>query len=185
MSALYDIPLNRIDGTPTTLDDFRGRVLLIVNVASQCGLTPQYSALQALHSDYEGQGLSVLGFPANNYGGQEPGTSEEIQEFCSTNYRVEFPLFEKLSTRGEDQHVLYQQLTTAIPTATPNPDGALSATLEQHGLDPETDTEVLWNFEKFLVNRQGEVVGRFAPDLTPDSDIVLDAVKTELANSPS
>ncbi len=181
MSVLYDLPLNRIDGAPATLEEYRGDVLLIVNVASKCGLTPQYAGLQQLHSDRQAEGLAVLGFPANNYGGQEPGSSEEIQEFCSANYDVEFPLFEKLSTRGEDQHPLYLELTTAIPEATPNPEGKLRATLEEHGLGPETNSEVMWNFEKFLVDRGGNVVGRFAPDLTPDSPIVMEAIESELA----
>jgi glutathione peroxidase len=181
MTDLYDIPLNRIDGSPATLGDYRGDVLLIVNVASKCGLTPQYTALQQLYSDHKGEGLTVLGFPANNYAGQEPGTHEEIQEFCSTNYNVEFPLFEKLSTRGDDQHPLYAALTTAVPNATQNPEGQLRATLEKHGLGPKTDNEVMWNFEKFLVDREGNVVARFAPDFTPDSPAVMEAITAELA----
>ena len=181
MSALYDIPLNRIDGTPASLEEYRGDVLLIVNVASKCGLTPQYTALQQLYTDYRDRGFTVLGFPANNYAGQEPGTSEEIQEFCSSNYNVDFPMFEKLSTRGEDQHPLYGALTSAIPRATQNPEGQLRATLEKHGIGPKTDEEVMWNFEKFVVDRNGEVRHRFAPDFTPDSPVVVEAIEAELA----
>jgi glutathione peroxidase len=180
MSGLYDIPLTRIDGSQTTLGDYRGDVLLIVNVASKCGLTPQYAGLQKLYSDYRDQGLMVLGFPANNYAGQEPGTHEEIEAFCSTNYGVEFPLFAKLSTRGEDQHPLYADLTAAIPTATRNPDGKFRAALDKYNLGPKTETEVMWNFEKFLVDREGNVVGRFAPDMTPDNPTVVEAIEAEL-----
>ena len=123
MADLSTIPLKRIDGTPATLGDYQGQVVLVVNVASKCGLTPQYTGLQSLYSELRDRGFTILGFPANNYGGQEPGTHEEIQEFCETNYQVEFPLFEKLSTRGDDQHPLYRELTTAIPHAVPNPEG--------------------------------------------------------------
>ena len=181
MTALTNIPLTRMDGSITTLDDYRGNVLLVVNVASKCGLTPQYAALQSLYAGHRAEGLVVLGFPANNYAGQEPGTSEEILEFCSTNYQIDFPMFAKISTRGEDQHPLYQALTAAIPTATPNPEGQLRATLEKHGIGPQTDSEVMWNFEKFLIGRDGNVVGRFAPDLTPESAPVQEAIQAELA----
>ncbi|MFN0146527.1 MAG: glutathione peroxidase [Dehalococcoidia bacterium] len=181
MTELTAIPLTRIDGSTTTLADYRGKVLLVVNTASKCGLTPQYEGLQSLYAAHRDEGLVVLGFPANNYAGQEPGTNEEIQEFCSTNYNVEFPLFARLSTRGEDQHPLYRELTSAIPKATPNPEGKLRATLEKHGIGPKTETEVMWNFEKFLIDRSGNVVGRFEPDLTPDSTAVQEAVQAELA----
>jgi glutathione peroxidase len=181
MTELSDIPLDRIDGSTTNLNEYRGKVLLVVNVASKCGLTPQYAGLQSLYTARREEGLVVLGFPANNYAGQEPGSSEEILEFCSTNYQVDFPLFAKVSTRGEDQQPLYRALTTAIPTATPNPEGLLRATLEKHGLGPTSDDEVMWNFEKFLIDRDGNVVGRFAPDLAPDSAPVREAIETELA----
>lgn len=180
MNSLYDIPLRRIDGTPASLADYKGKVLLVVNVASKCGLTPQYEGLQRIYREYREHGFEVLGFPANNYAGQEPGTHEEIQEFCSTTYNVEFPLFEKLSTRGEDQHPLYRELTKAQPRATPNPEGRLRAALDSRGLGPSSDDEVMWNFEKFLVDREGNVVGRFAPDLTPESPQVLGAIREQL-----
>ena len=181
MTDVTSIPVNRMDGSTATLADYRGKVLLVVNTASKCGLTPQYEGLQNLYAARRDEGLVVLGFPANNYAGQEPGTEDEIMEFCSTNYHVEFPMFAKLSTRGEDQHPLYQALTTAIPTATPNPEGQLRATLEKHGLGPKTDTEVMWNFEKFLIDREGKVVGRFAPDVAPDNPLVQEAVAAQLA----
>lgn len=181
MSNLYDIPLKRIDGTPARLGDYQGDVLLIVNVASKCGLTPQYEALEKLHETYSGRGLRVLGFPANNYAGQEPGSNEDIQEFCTANFGVKFDMFDKLSTRGDDQHPLYATLVEAIPHATPNPEGQLRTNLEKFGLAPKTDTEVMWNFEKFLVDRRGNVVGRFAPDFTPDSPAVVGAIEAELA----
>ena len=181
MTDVTSIPVNRMDGSTATLADYRGKVLLVVNTASKCGLTPQYEGLQNLYAARRDEGLVVLGFPANNYAGQEPGTEDEIMEFCSTNYHVEFPMFAKLSTRGEDQHPLYQALTTAIPKATPNPEGQLRATLEKHGIGPKTDTEVMWNFEKFLIDREGNVVGRFAPDLAPDNPLVQEAVAAQLA----
>src|SRR4029078_2385917 len=137
---------------PATLADYRGQVLLVVNVASKCGLTPQYTGLQALYVKRRDKGFTILGFPANNYGGQEPGTHEEIQDFCETNYQVEFPLFEKLSTRGDDQHPLYRELTAAIPRATANPEGQLRATLDKYNLGPKTDKEGRWHFEKILLD---------------------------------
>src|SRR5579884_3234013 len=118
--ALYNIPVKRINGTETTLKDYQGKVLLLVNVASKCGLTPQYEGLEALYKQYQAQGLEILGFPANNFLGQEPGTNEEIQEFCSLNFNVSFPLFSKISVVGEDQHPLYQYLTTTKPEANDN-----------------------------------------------------------------
>jgi glutathione peroxidase len=181
MSTLTDVPLTTLDGKEASLADYRGQVLLVVNVASKCGLTPQYAGLQSLYSELRDAGFTILGFPANNYGGQEPGTHEEIQEFCETNYQVDFPLFEKLSTRGDDQHPLYRELTAAIPRATPNPEGQLRATLDKYGLGPKTDEEVMWNFEKFLLDREGNVVGRFAPDLAPDNPVVRGAIESQLA----
>jgi glutathione peroxidase len=178
---LYDIPLKRLDGAPSSLSEFRGSVLLVVNVASKCGLTPQYEALEKLYRDRRDEGLVVLGFPANNFGAQEPGTSEEIQEFCTSNYGVDFPMFEKLSVKGEDQHPLYKELIDAVPQATPKPEGQLRGRLEKFGMGPTSPTDVLWNFEKFLIARDGSVAGRFAPDITPDDPIVLDAISAELA----
>lgn len=178
MSTLYDIPVRRIDGTPTTLASFRGEVLLIVNVASKCGLTPQYEGLEKLYQQKKAQGLQVLGFPANNFAGQEPGTDAEISGFCSLNYDVHFPLFSKLSVKGEDRHPLYAELTAAQPQAIG--EGPLRQRLAGMGLAEGRPGEVLWNFEKFLVSREGQVVARFAPDLTAEDPALLAAIDAQL-----
>lgn len=178
MSTLQDIPLTRIDGTSSTLADYRGKVLLVVNVASKCGLTPQYAELEKLYQDKRDQGLEVLGFPANNFKGQEPGTDAEIQSFCSTEYNVRFPLYSKISVAGEDQHPLYQQLTRAQPRA--SGDGPFRERLQGFGITPNNPPDVLWNFEKFLIGRNGTVVARFAPDVTADDPRLLAAIDAEL-----
>jgi len=147
--SLYEIEVRAIDGKPQRLADFRGRVLLVVNVASQCGFTPQYAGLEALYQKYRDRGFSVLGFPCDQFGHQEPGNEAEIQEFCSTNYSVTFPLFAKIEVNGSAEHPLYHFLKGERP-------GLLG-------------TEAIkWNFTKFLVDRQGQVVKRFAPTTTPD-----------------
>lgn len=179
MSNLYDIPVKRIDGTDATLAAYRGKVLLVVNVASKCGLTPQYEGLEQLYQDKRAQGLEVLGFPANNFKEQEPGTDAEIQQFCSLSYDVHFPLFSKISVKGADQHPLYSTLTRAQPAAAN--DEAFRERLKGYGIDTGAPGEVLWNFEKFLVSRQGEVVGRFAPDMTANDPRLVQAIETELA----
>ena len=178
MTALYDIPLNKIDGTSGSLADYRGKVLLVVNVASKCGLTPQYEGLEALYQAKREQGLEVLGFPANNFKGQEPGTEEEIRDFCSTTYDVHFPLFSKISVLGDDKHPLYSQLTTQQPQAIG--DGPFREHLKGFGINPEDPAEVLWNFEKFLISRNGEVVARFAPDTAADDPRLVAAIEQEL-----
>lgn len=179
MSSLYDIPVKRIEGTDATLAAYRGKVLLVVNVASKCGLTPQYEGLEKLYQDKRAQGLEVLGFPANNFKEQEPGTDTEISQFCSLNYDVHFPLFSKISVKGTDQHPLYAALTRAQPTATG--DGPFRERLKGYGIDTGAPGDVLWNFEKFLVNRQGRVVARFAPDMTANDPRLLQALDAELA----
>jgi glutathione peroxidase len=179
MSDLTEIEFDTMTGDTKTLDDFAGDVLLVVNVASKCGLTPQYAALQQLHAELEGQRFSVLGFPANNFGGQEPGTDEEIAEFCSTNYAVTFPVFSKISVVGDDQHPLYEALTAAAPTA----DGKAEMRERLRGYDmtPTEDPDVVWNFEKFVIGRDGSVVARFAPAVTPDDPQLRAVIDTELA----
>jgi glutathione peroxidase len=179
--TIYDIPLRRIDGTAASLADHRGKVLLVVNVASQCGLTPQYAELEEIYEAYRERGFAVLGFPANEFAGQEPGTNAEIDQFCKTKYGVKFPMFEKIVVKGETQHALYRELIGQCPTAQQNPKGKLRATLDQHGLGPKNDNDIMWNFEKFLVNRHGEVVGRFAPDITPKDSALTAAIETELS----
>lgn len=178
---LQSIPLTRIDGSQDTLATHEGKVLLIVNVASKCGLTPQYAGLEKLFEERRAQGFEVLGFPANNFLGQEPGTDAEIAEFCSLTYDVKFPLYSKVSVAGADRHPLYAALTQAQPHAIG--EGAMRRRLEGHGIPANPAPDVLWNFEKFLVSRKGEVVARFAPDVTPDDPRLAQAVEAELAKS--
>jgi glutathione peroxidase len=159
--SLYDIPINRLDGTPSSLADFEGKAVLAVNVASKCGLTPQYETLEKLQQDYGDKGFSVVGFPSNQFLGQEPGSAEEIQEFCSTTYGVSFPLMEKIEVNGENRHPIYAELTEVADT------------------DGETG-DVQWNFEKFLISPSGEVVGRFRPTVLPDAPEVIEAIEANL-----
>jgi glutathione peroxidase len=180
-AALYDIPVKSIDGKDTSLGQYKGSVLLVVNVASACGLTPQYSALEQVYEKYQDQGFKVLGFPANDFGAQEPGTNEEIKSFCETKFDVKFPMFAKISVKGEAQHPLYHQLIAEKPAADGDKDSGLRTTLAKHGLGPTNDTDVMWNFEKFLVGRDGKVVGRFAPDITPDDPKITAAIEGALA----
>lgn len=156
--SLYEIEVNKADGQPTTLENYKGKVLLIVNVASQCGFTKQYSGLEALYKKYKPSGLEILAFPSNDFGAQEPGTMEEIQEFCQVNFGVSFPLFEKLGTVGPKQHPLYAWLTNQTSSA----------------------SEVQWNFEKFLVSREGQVISRFASKVTPEDDELVTAIQDAL-----
>ncbi|MNR78887.1 Hydroperoxy fatty acid reductase gpx1 [compost metagenome] len=180
-ASLYEIPLHRIDGSPATLGDFRGKVLLLVNVASQCGLTPQYDALEKLYETYRDRGLAVLGFPANEFGAQEPGSNAEIQEFCRTNFGVQFPMFEKIVVKGEGIHPLYRELTQAVSKANDLGDDTFAKKLAGYGITHEQPSDVMWNFEKFLVDRQGKVVGRFAPSVTPDNPELVRAIESALA----
>jgi glutathione peroxidase len=154
-----DFTVKNIDGKNVSLKKYKGNVVLIVNTASKCGLTPQYKGLEALYQKYKGQGLKIIAFPANNFLGQEPGTNAEIKQFCSLNYKVSFDLFSKISVKGEDQHPLYHYLTT----------------LPQYGGDID------WNFAKFLVNRKGEVVGRFKAPTDPLAPDVTAAIEAALA----
>ena len=179
MTALQEIRVNSIHDEPASLADYAGSVLLVVNVASKCGLTPQYEGLEALYRRYSKDGLVVLGFPANNFAGQEPGSNDEIAAFCSTNYAVTFPLFAKISVAGEDQHPLYAELTSQAPTAAGKE--AFRDNLRGHGMTPTEDPDVLWNFEKFVVSRGGQVVGRFAPSVLPDDPALVQAIERELS----
>jgi len=182
MSAnLYDIPLRRLEGQPASLDAYRGKVMLIVNVASQCGLTPQYTGLEKLFEQYEDRGLVVLGFPCNDFGAQEPGSEAEIAEFCQRNYGVRFPMFEKVEVNREGRHPLYRELIAEQPQAQQAAGSQFGEKLAQHGLSPKNPTDVMWNFEKFLVGRDGKVIGRFAPDMKPDDPALVAAIEAALA----
>lgn len=179
MTGIYDIPLKRIDGTSATLHAFKGKVLLAVNVASKCGLTPQYESLEALYREKSGDGFEILGFPANNFLEQEPGTDADIANFCSTSYDVTFPMFSKISVVGPDKHPLYDIFTTAQPEAVSA--GPMRERLKKFGIPVSPEGEVLWNFEKFLISKSGEVVERFAPDVTADDPRLVASIKRELA----
>jgi glutathione peroxidase len=178
--SLYDLPLKTLSGEDASLADHKGKALLLVNVASKCGLTPQYEGLEALHERYADRGFSVLGFPCNQFFGQEPGTNEEIAEFCTGTFGVQFPMFEKIVVTGEDKHPLYRELITAAPPCEGDKEQH-RAKLVGYGLPATSDPEVLWNFEKFLVSRDGAVVGRFAPSLPPDDERLITAVEREVA----
>ncbi len=158
--SVYDFTLNRIDGTPQSLGDYRGKVVLLVNVASKCGYTPQYEGLESLYDRYRGRGLVVLGFPSNDFGAQEPGENAAIAEFCRATWSVRFPMFEKIHVKGDAQHPLYAWLTA--------PSAALGGEIE-------------WNFQKFLVDRDGNVVERFAPSIDPEDPGVVATIEGLLA----
>ena len=181
MSALvYDIPVQKITGEDTSLAEFKGKVLLVVNVASKCGLTPQYEGLEKIYEQYRGQGLVVAGFPANDFKSQEPGTNEEIQSFCTTNFGVKFPMFSKITVVGAEKHPLYAALIAAQPKAVSVSEVPFREKLNGYGIQTNQDPELLWNFEKFLVSREGTVVKRFAPGTEPDAPELISAIKKEL-----
>lgn len=161
MSDLYDVPIHTLQGAPSSLAPFKGKALLLVNVASRCGLTPQYAGLQKLQDTYGSKGFSVLGFPCNQFLEQEPGTADEIAEFCSVNYGVTFPLFEKIEVNGPGRHPLYDRLT-----AKEDAEGAAG--------------DIQWNFEKFLVSPEGEIVARFRPGVEPEDPGLVGAVEGAL-----
>ncbi len=177
---LATIPLKTIKGGDSSLGHYAGKVLLVVNVASKCGLTPQYEGLEALYGKYRDQGFAVLGFPANDFAGQEPGTDEEISSFCTTNFGVDFPMFSKIAVTGENKHPLYAALTQAQPDKQGEAD-SFREKLRGFGMTPTEDPEVLWNFEKFLIARDGSVAARFAPGTTPDDAALTSAIEAELA----
>src|SRR6266851_1423925 len=160
-SGVYSFTLNSIDGKPAPLAAYKGKVVLLVNVASQCGYTPQYSALESVYEKYRDHGLVIVGIPANNFGGQEPGTNEEIKTFCSRKYNVKFPMMAKVSVKGDDKTPLYAFLT-------------------DKGSNPQIGGEIQWNFTKFLFGRDGRPVARFEPDVTPDSKEAIAAIEKAL-----
>jgi glutathione peroxidase len=181
MSKLQQIPLETIDNKPASLKDYDGKVLLVVNTASKCGLTPQYEGLEALYTRFREQGLVILGFPSNDFAGQEPGSNAEIADFCSTNFAVDFPLFSKVKVVGPQKHPLYAALTAQQPTALGSE--SFREKLKGYNMTPNPEPEVLWNFEKFLVGRNGEPVGRFSPDMAPDDATLVSAIERELAGA--
>ena len=158
--SLYDFTVKDIDGNEVSLDQYKGKAILIVNVASKCGYTPQYEGLQNLYDKYKNEGLVILGFPANNFNGQEPGSNQEIKQFCTLEYGVEFPMFSKLSVKGEDQDELFRFLTT------------------QSNQDFEGD--IKWNFEKFLFSKEGSLIRRFRSNVEPESSEIVMAIENEL-----
>ena len=161
MNSVYDFTLKDIDRKEVSLSQYRGKVVLIVNVASKCGFTPQYTGLQSLYSKYKDRGFVILGFPANNFMAQEPGTEEEIKTFCSTKYNVTFPMFSKISVKGDDMHPLYKFLTSKET-------------------NPEFGGDIKWNFSKFLVDKSGKIIARFEPAIKPESDPVIQAIEKAL-----
>ena len=182
MTAIQDIPLKTIDGADARLADYAGKVLLVVNVASKCGLTPQYDALEKLYAEKRAQGLVVLGFPANDFGAQEPGTDEEIQAFCSTSYGVDFPMFSKIAVTGPQTHPLYKALIAAHPETAAKPGENFRERLAGYGMTPNPEPGILWNFEKFVIGKDGEVVARFAPNIEPTDPMVQEAIDKALAS---
>ena len=179
-TSIYDIPVRRITGADSSLREFAGQVVLVVNVASKCGLTPQYAGLEKLYEQYRDRGLVIAAFPANDFAGQEPGTDQQIQSFCETSFDVKFPLFAKIAVVGAQKHPLYRALTEARPAAQSTADIPFREKLKGYGMTPNPEPEVLWNFEKFLVSRKGEVVNRFSPDTAPDDLTFVSAVVSEL-----
>jgi len=161
MSSLFDIPLKTLDGKDANLGDLQGKAVLVVNVASKCGLTPQYEGLEKLHEQYADRGFSVVGFPCNQFKGQEPGSADEIMEFCSMTYGVTFPLYEKIDVNGENRHPVYEELTKSADA-----EGATG--------------DIRWNFEKFLLSPEGEVVARFGPLVAPEDENLVRTIEEQL-----
>ena len=179
-AALFDLPLDTLAGEASSLRPYLGKVLLVVNTASKCGLTPQYEVLVNLYQRFKDRGFEVLGFPANDFAGQEPGSNEEIATFCSTTFGVDFPMFAKIAVTGPDKHPLYKTLIAEKPEARSLPGTDFRAALRGHGITPTEAPEVLWNFEKFLIGRDGKVIDRFSPDTAPDADIIVAAIEKAL-----
>jgi len=185
-APVYEISVNRITGEGSSLAEFRGKALLVVNVASQCGLTPQYEALEKIYSRFKDSGLVVCGFPANDFGAQEPGSNEEIQTFCRGTFGVDFPMFQKIAVTGPDTHPLYQSLIAAQPKAIgdtrpgfrENLNGFLKS--KHNGASTNPEPGILWNFEKFLIDRNGSVAARFSPEVLPDDPAVVAAIESAL-----
>ena len=186
-TPIYNIPVQTITGEPTSLGAYRGKVLLVVNVASKCGLTKQYDALGKVYAQFKDQGLVVTGFPANDFGAQEPGSNEEIATFCQTSFSVDFPMFSKIAVTGPEIHPLYSALIAAEPKATGDTREGfrekLNGFLNKNGFPPTNpEPGILWNFEKFLIGRDGNVIARFSPEVVPDDPAIIAAIQAALAN---
>ncbi|MBE0152244.1 glutathione peroxidase [Serratia sp. PL7] len=180
-NPIYAIPLQTIENQSTTLNAYAGKVLLVVNVASECGLTKQYEGLEKLYETWRGQGFAVLGFPSNEFLGQEPGSNEEILAFCRGTFGVQFPMFAKIEVNGEGRHPLYRELIAAQPQAVAPEGSGFLERMSSKGRAPKHTGDILWNFEKFLIGRDGTVIQRFSPDMTPEDPQVSEAIKQALA----
>lgn len=178
---IYNIPVTKNDGSEGTLAEHEGKVLLLVNVASKCGLTPQYEGLEKVYEQFKGKGFEVLGFPANNFLAQEPGTDEEILDFCQTNYGVTFPLYQKISVKGDDQHELYRYLTASKGDADINNGNEFEEKLAGFGQTRSNPSDILWNFEKFVIAKDGSIAARIAPDVTAEDERVIEKINAELS----
>ncbi|MDQ9124818.1 glutathione peroxidase [Serratia fonticola] len=180
-NPIYAIPLQTIENQSATLNAYAGKVLLVVNVASECGLTKQYEGLEKLYETWREQGFAVLGFPSNEFLGQEPGSNEEILAFCRGTFGVQFPMFAKIEVNGEGRHPLYRELIAAQPQAVAPEGSGFLERMSSKGRAPKHTGDILWNFEKFLIGRDGTVIQRFSPDMTPEDPQVSEAIKQALA----
>ena len=180
-NPIYAIPLQTIENQSTTLNAYAGKVLLVVNVASECGLTKHYEGLEKLYETWREQGFAVLGFPSNEFLGQEPGSNEEILEFCRGTFGVQFPMFAKIEVNGDGRHPLYRELIAAQPQAVAPEGSGFLERMSSKGRAPKHTGDILWNFEKFLIGRDGQVIQRFSPDMTPEDPQVSEAIKQALA----
>ena len=182
---IYDIPVHTITGEPATLAAYRGKVLLVVNVASKCGLTPQYDALEKIYARFKENGFVVLGFPANDFAGQEPGSNEEIATFCRATFGVDFPMFSKITVTGPATDPLFKALIAAAPEASGATRAGFREKLQSYaskvGGTTNPEPGILWNFEKFLIGRDGKVIARFSPEVVPDDPAIVAAVEAALA----
>lgn len=178
--SIYDFKVKSIDGKEVSLSEYKSKVLLVVNVASKCGLTPQYEGLEIIYEKYRDKGFEVLAFPANEFLGQEPGSNEEIKEFCTMNFGVKFPMFEKIIVKGEGIHPLYQYLIASKPETQMKEGGSLITRLKDKGLLTGNENDLKWNFEKFLISKTGEIVQRFSPEFNPLDNEITSAIEKEL-----
>lgn len=178
--TVFDFTVKTNKGEDVSLSQFEGKVLLIINTASKCGFTPQYDALEKLYKEHKDAGFEILAFPSNDFSEQEPGTDDEIKEFCTVKYNVTFPLFKKIPVVGENANDLYKYLIAAEPETSGDSDG-LRKLLKSHNIQPNDAPQILWNFEKFIINKKGEIVGRFSSNVNPDDKDFVNLIETELS----